>query len=50
MKYTKTQLIQGMFKWNKEYLDNPDKFGAETITGTKKEAKEQVDYLLSLID
>ncbi len=47
MKYTKTQLIKAMHKWNLDYLKDPAKYEGDEINPTKDYAKTQVERLLS---
>lgn len=46
--YTKEQLISAMTIYNQNVIDNPDSF--EVSGNAETRAKEQIEYLLSLVD
>lgn len=47
--YTKEQLIQGMTAYNQHFIDDPDFFTDVENATAEDRAKNQVEYLLSLI-
>ena len=49
MNYTKKQLIAAQLKYNKNFVSTPEIF-AGSIENTKEYAKEQIEYLLELVD
>lgn len=49
-KYTKEQLIEAQFKYNKEVVSDPEKFEDNPDWEDEETAIDQINYLLSLID